>query len=175
LLIDEDIQFNVLQEGEQVETLKRLLGRLCAKIAIEWIGLRCGPRLARDPALDTVRDHARHGTELNGIEVRYAGPPVVWCPKFGQAVMGSPSRLSAEAQRKFLDSIAPSGAPPGVPYLAPPIHTLVCRNTREGGRFGLVLFGCLIVQVPVPESLPLPWSREDSFDLRRKRSTTRWR
>ncbi|MGH7513630.1 MAG: HNH endonuclease [Gemmatimonadales bacterium] len=152
-----DIDFRVQREGEPPERFQRLLGREGAKIAIEYIGRRCGADVARDPALAAVRDCARHDAELAHLKAGYYGHPIVWCPKFGRWVVLASPGPKAEMERLVAELEQVEGRPPGLPQVPPPIHTLGFSKTREGGRFFILLFDCLIAQVPVPESLPLPW------------------
>jgi hypothetical protein len=175
VIVDQNVVSRTLQEGEQLKGLSRLLGREGAKIAIEHIDQLCGRAVALDPALDAVRDHARRGAALDGLVAGYVGPPVVWCPKFGQALKISESRLSDAEVQQFLDTIATDGRPPGAPQIPPAIHTLAFSKGRHQSQFAILLFECLIALVPVPASLPLPWGREDLFDIVRRRSASRWR
>jgi hypothetical protein len=174
LIIDHDIVSRTLREGEQLTELKRLLGRVGAKIAIEYIGKRCGREVALDPALDAVRNHARHGTDLDGLVAGYLGPPVVWCPKFGTTTRMAGSAIPAEEMQEFLDMVAAGKRPPGVPQVPPAIHTLAFSIGRPDARFAILLFDCMFARIPVPSSLPLPWGREDYFDVLTHRSGTRW-
>jgi hypothetical protein len=170
-----NISFTVQQDGEPPDRLQKLLGREGAKIAIEYISKRCGADVARDPALVAVRDCARHDAQLEHLKAGYYGHPIVWFPRFGRWVVLASPGPKAAMERMVAELEQVEGRPPGLPQVPPPVHTLGFSKTREGGRFVVLLFDCLIAQVPLPESLPLPWGRDDLFDVGRKRSATRWR
>ncbi len=172
---ERQVPFQSVEAQESVQTLRSLLGREAAKIAIELIGLRASAKVASDAALDPVRDYARHGSPLDGVTIAVLGPERLWLPRAKLLLRFGPEPAPPEgAVPNLPDPTVPTMQPPGVPQLMDVVHVLGFHRDHDGGHFVLLLFGVVRIHVPLPEHLPLPWKRVEYYDLLRGRSLVRY-
>jgi len=156
------------------ERFNKLLVREGSKIAIEYVARLGGRSSALDPRLDNVRSCALEGDPVDLGWMGHLEPDIRWLPRVGR-LFGFSSDVSSRLTNEQYDSllVSPDTPPPAVPHLLDLTHSLIITRRHSEAFFQLILFGWLVVTIPLPADLSLPWDTQDWRDLLQGRQGTR--
>jgi hypothetical protein len=172
-IIEDEGPTLVAPESKQLDEFERLMPRVVAKVAIEYIGLRYGADIALLPALDALRQFARYGTgerPRGFLGLAHGDHRLLYFPRTNQlhAFRQTPGEAVSDEQQLQL-AVDEAGQPLPPPPDALPLrdiqHWLQVWKDADGLHFSWLLFSCFWFQLWLPPELPIYRFSADVWDF----------